>query len=119
MKPLRSSVIAIVLSAALLLSARAGAYEPVQPKDVDAGMPYDIAEVPVKDPQSLQGVRVAIVRYTNYVRIQRACELLKETDDSVETILEKVGFNNVNHFYKTFRKVTGQKPSEFRRQRGV
>lgn len=57
---------------------------------------------------------VTIVQYTNQLRVERACRLIRTGDGSIEEIAHEVGFQNLNHFYKTFKKVTGTLPSTYR-----
>jgi transcriptional regulator GlxA family with amidase domain len=52
--------------------------------------------------------------YLNRYRIGQAQELLKETSESVTAIALHVGFNDLSHFGRTFRKATGLSPSEYR-----
>ncbi|MFV0351933.1 MAG: response regulator [Oscillospiraceae bacterium] len=53
--------------------------------------------------------------YLQAVRIERAKELLRETDLPISRICEDVGYSDLKHFSATFRKVTGIKPGEFRK----
>lgn len=48
------------------------------------------------------------------LRIERAVELLENTDMFVYEIAEKIGYNNLKYFYKVFRKVKGKSPSDYR-----
>lgn len=55
--------------------------------------------------------------YTDLVmemRVERAVELLENSDLFVYEIAEKVGYNNLKYFYKVFRKVKGKSPSDYR-----
>jgi two-component system response regulator YesN len=52
------------------------------------------------------------------VRIDRAKELLRETSLSVSEVCEAVGYSDRKHFTKTFHKMTGVNPAEFRRLYG-
>lgn len=57
----------------LLMVALSGSlwgYEAVQPGDVDAGMPYDVKEVPVAKPDSLKGMKVALVAAHGFEQIE-------------------------------------------------
>ena len=51
------------------------------------------------------------------LRIEAASRLLRETDMTVLTIANEVGYSNPSHFSRIFRKDTGYSPSEYRRQR--
>lgn len=55
------------------------------------------------------------MQYLNSVRIERAKHLLMSTDDLVQTIGEKVGFATPHYFSLTFRKMTGNSPSMYRK----
>lgn len=54
-------------------------------------------------------------QYLMEYRMQRASELLAETDLPIGTIGETVGFSQVSHFGHCFRKRTGLTPSAYRR----
>ena len=47
-------------------------------------------------------------------RINKAMNLLIETDISIQEISITSGFNNKTHFYRTFKKYIGVKPSFIR-----
>jgi LacI family transcriptional regulator len=49
------------------------------------------------------------------VRVQRARELLAETDMTMAQITARTGFEYATHLTAVFRKLTGQTPSEYRR----
>jgi YesN/AraC family two-component response regulator len=48
-------------------------------------------------------------------RIARAVELLRDPDRSLTDIYIEVGFKDMSHFSRVFRKLVGQSPSRFRR----
>lgn len=54
--------------------------------------------------------------FVNRLRINRACQLLMETDQYISTICYNVGFNNVANFNRRFMEVKGMTPTEFRKQ---
>lgn len=57
------------------------------------------------------------VEYLNDLRINKAVELLKcESEMKIIEVCYKVGFNNVNHFNRIFRQVTGLSPSTYRKK---
>jgi AraC-like DNA-binding protein len=56
--------------------------------------------------------------YLTRVRIQRAMDLLRSGDDSVERIAETVGYNDSFVFSKAFKRIQGVSPKEFRKQLG-
>lgn len=57
--------------------------------------------------------------FTDFIfrlRINKACQLLAETDMYVASICNAVGFNNVANFNRHFGKIKKMTPSEFRRR---
>lgn len=53
-------------------------------------------------------------RYLQRRRVERAMELLRETDRSVTAICFDVGFNSLGTFSRTFRAIIGESPSDYR-----
>ena len=53
-------------------------------------------------------------RYLQRRRVERAMELLRETDRPVTEICLDVGFNSLGTFSRTFREVVGEPPSAYR-----
>ena len=58
----------------------------------------------------------SIREYVNGIRLERACELLYETDFTVKSIAERVGFISCNHFFMSFKKKYGMTPQKYRMQ---
>lgn len=54
------------------------------------------------------------IKYIQAKRIERSQMLLLTTKHSIKQISEKVGFENLAYFSKTFKKHTGKTPVEFR-----
>ena len=54
--------------------------------------------------------------FVNRLRINKACQLLMETDRYVTNVCYDVGFNNVANFNRRFLQIKGMTPKEFRRQ---
>ncbi len=54
------------------------------------------------------------VDYINQVRINRACMLMLETDQSVESVALQVGFVNPHYFFRVFKRYSGTTPGNFR-----
>ncbi|MDB5954742.1 AraC family transcriptional regulator [Ramlibacter sp.] len=54
--------------------------------------------------------------FVNRIRVNRAGQLLMDTDSLVTRICYEVGFNNVANFNRRFLEVKGVTPTEFRRQ---
>jgi transcriptional regulator GlxA family with amidase domain len=53
-------------------------------------------------------------RYLQRRRVERAMELLRETDRPVTDICFDVGFNSLGTFSRTFRAIVGEAPSVYR-----
>ena len=53
-------------------------------------------------------------RYLQRRRVERAMELLRETQRPVTEICLDVGFNSLGTFSRTFRAVVGESPSQYR-----
>jgi len=53
--------------------------------------------------------------FLNKVRIEQAAQLLINTNLDVSEISSSVGYNNVYHFIKTFKKIVGTSPGNFRK----
>lgn len=59
-------------------------------------------------------MHISFCRLINEKRIEYAKELLRSSDDKVEQVGLLCGFNSYTSFYRTFLKITGQTPSEWR-----
>jgi transcriptional regulator GlxA family with amidase domain len=53
-------------------------------------------------------------RYLQRRRVERAMELLRETDRSVTEICFDTGFNSLGTFSRTFSEIVGESPSGYR-----
>lgn len=58
---------------------------------------------------------LTINSYLNKERINKAAAILINTDMELSEISEAVGYNNIYHFNKTFKKMIGLPPGNFRR----
>lgn len=56
----------------------------------------------------------SIVNFLTEVRLENAKNLLKSTDLSNNEIAEEIGYENVQYFYKVFKKATGITPTAYR-----
>ena len=56
------------------------------------------------------------INYMTGVRIQKAMELLVETEESIEYISEKVGYSTGFALSKAFKRICGVSPQQFRQQ---
>ena len=54
------------------------------------------------------------MQYLTNVRLEKAKELLKNTDAKTYEIAEKVGFSEPNYFSFIFKKNIGLSPSQYR-----
>ncbi len=55
-------------------------------------------------------------RYLRKMRIEKACRMLQETDDTVTAIGKECGFKSLESFVNFFRRQTGQTPSVYRQK---
>ncbi len=55
--------------------------------------------------------------YLNKVRIDKACEKLIKTDESIANIGTGVGYSDHSYFCRVFKKLTGETPSSYRKRR--
>lgn len=53
--------------------------------------------------------------YLNRLRIVKSCELLTKTDKKITEVATLCGFNNISYFNRTFQKLMGASPSNYRR----
>ncbi len=58
-------------------------------------------------------------RYTRYLRLQKACKLLIETDDAIGNIAYDTGFSDPAYFTRVFSQEFGMTPSEYRESKSV
>lgn len=54
------------------------------------------------------------LEYLNTVRINKACYLLRSTEDSILNISEDVGFHSISSFNRYFSRMIGMSPREYR-----
>lgn len=59
------------------------------------------------------------IEYISRKRIHKAVQYLKSSDKSITEIAGLCGFNNAANFNKTFKKFTGNTPSEYRNSKGA
>jgi len=57
---------------------------------------------------------MTLFEYLNKLKIELACKLLMDHDLSIIEVCFDSGFNNLSHFNKQFKKITGVPPSEYR-----
>lgn len=54
--------------------------------------------------------------YVTVLRLEKAKNLLRTTDLKVYEICERIGYNNVEHFNRMFKKSVGVNPSKYRKE---
>jgi AraC family transcriptional regulator len=52
--------------------------------------------------------------YINRVRLNNSAKMIRESNDSISDIAEKIGYNNLSSFSKSFSKEFGISPQEYR-----
>lgn len=57
-----------------------------------------------------------IVQYINEFRIEKSLELLRQNKYRIKSIAAMVGFEDSNYFSKTFKKIKGISPNEYRKR---
>lgn len=57
--------------------------------------------------------RKTYTNFLNEVRISNACKMLIEGTESIQTICYDSGFQNLSHFNRTFKRVTGKTPRSY------
>lgn len=60
-----------------------------------------------------------LIAYINQVRVEKAKELLRNSDDKIYLIAEKVGFSSQHYFIRVFKNVKGMSPNEYRKSMGI
>lgn len=58
--------------------------------------------------------RKTYINFLNELRINNACQLLQNEDKPITSVCYETGFNNLSHFNRLFKKVTGRTPKEYR-----
>lgn len=56
------------------------------------------------------------IEYVTSVRIEKAKELLRNSDKSMKEICREVGYSDANYFSRTFKKNVGVSPTEYKEQ---
>jgi AraC family transcriptional regulator, melibiose operon regulatory protein len=57
--------------------------------------------------------------YVTHYRLQKSCEMLRETNRSISEIALACGFQSSSYFAYVFRKEKGTTPQEYRKQTGI
>jgi len=61
----------------------------------------------------------SLIVYINQVRVEKAKELLRNSDDKIYMIAEQVGFSSQPYFIRVFKNMTGMSPNEYRKSWGI
>lgn len=59
-------------------------------------------------------INMAPADYVNLVRVQKSCELLKTTDDSMDSVAMKCGFSTTSTLNRNFKKYMGTSPYQWK-----
>lgn len=59
------------------------------------------------------------INYLTKVRIEKAMELLKKSDNKVYEVAQAVGYNDQAYFSRIFKQVVGLNPADYRRRMGI
>lgn len=62
-----------------------------------------------------QSTGCSFVTYLNATRIEKACQLLFQSQDPIAHISFQTGFETVSHFNRTFKKIKGVTPRAYRK----
>lgn len=60
-----------------------------------------------------QRTRKTFTEFVNEVRIGHACKELMYSDDNINEVAYKSGFNNISNFNRKFKEITGFTPSQY------
>ena len=61
-------------------------------------------------------MKISFIDYVNRMRMQRACQLLKNPRLKINEVAARVGIENFNYFSVLFKKVIGLPPNAYREQ---
>jgi AraC-like DNA-binding protein len=59
---------------------------------------------------------MTLFEYLNKIKVDLACKMLMDKDMGIIEVCLSSGFNNLSHFNKQFKKITGLPPSEYRKR---
>jgi AraC-like DNA-binding protein len=62
-----------------------------------------------------QTTGINFVDYLTRVRVEKACSLLRDSNERVSEIAFAVGFQSLSQFNRAFKKLTGKSPTSYRR----
>jgi len=58
---------------------------------------------------------VTVSEYIQKIRIEEACNLLRNSNYKVILIAQMVGYKDIKHFNEIFKKITGMTPSSYKK----
>lgn len=61
-------------------------------------------------------IKITPVNYLISYRLKQAAQLLSDTEKKITVISSETGFNNVDHFCRSFKKMYGITPTDYRNQ---
>lgn len=61
-----------------------------------------------------QYMNMTPIEYINFVRIQKGCILLRQTDLTVALVSDKIGYESVSTFIRNFRRIIGCTPKKWK-----
>ena len=59
-------------------------------------------------------MKTGVLEYINFVRIQQACRMLRDTDLNISDLAYRCGFPSISTFNRNFKKITGENPCAWR-----
>lgn len=62
---------------------------------------------------------ISFTKYRNRIRLEKAKELLLQSDASVTEVAASVGYNDISYFTRIFKQYTKETPRDFRKKRGA
>lgn len=57
---------------------------------------------------------MTVTEYVQKIRIEEACSYLRQTDDKIITVANRVGYSDIKFFNKIFKRITGKTPGQYR-----
>ena len=60
---------------------------------------------------------LTVFQYFNKIKVERAKQLISETNRPILQIALELGFTNTKYFNTLFKKLTGKTPSQYRKER--
>lgn len=62
-----------------------------------------------------KSTNTSVIDYVNRLRIERACNLISDSDDKISVVAGSCGYRTLSHFNREFRKFKGMEPRAFKR----